>query len=253
MNALKKLLITMLLLAMPVIVTAQKTTGPSSGIDKDCDINGFSAALDVATTTVEEGDLKAIFTAMDILASTIASTQADCMAKGVDSDTVVGESDALIAPKDDGVHLIGIDIMPGRWETMGEGDGCYWQRTSPEGALLDSHYGIAGGTITLLASDYLLQMNSCGTLVYVEDRQPELAADAYDPKEDGFYTVGVEIAPGQWRSTGTGDSCYYATYDGYQDINENYFGDAGVTITLGPLDYEVEFTRCGTWEYLDGP
>jgi hypothetical protein len=253
MNTPKKLLIIMLLMTMPVIVNAQTTSDPLSGINKDCDISAFSAALDEANAAMEEGDLKTIFSAMDVLAATIASTQADCLAKGTDAGIDSGETNALIAPKDDGVYLIGIDIMPGHWETTGTGDYCYWQRSRDDGSPITSHYGEAGGTITLQTSDYLIQMNGCGTAVYVETRQPELAPDAFDPKESGFYTVGIEIAPGVWHSTGTGDACYYARYDDQQGIIDNYFGDSGITITIQPGDYEVELDECGTWEYLGEP
>lgn len=69
---------------------------------------------------------------------------------------------------------------------------------------------------------------------------------------DGFYTVGDEIAPGAWRSTGTGDGCYWERLDADQDILDNHFGDAGGTVTIRSSDYEVHFDDCGAWEYL-GP
>lgn len=252
MNALKKLLIIVLLL-VPVTVHAQTTTGPSTGIDEDCDLSVFNAALAVANNAVEEEDLKTIFAAMDILAIAITGTQDDCLAKSTNVDTASEGTDRLLAPKNNGVYLVGVDIMPGRWETTGSSEYCHWQRTSAEGATLDTHYGASGGTITVQATDYVIQLFSCGDLIYVENRVPELAPDAYDPKGDGFYTVGIEIAPGRWRSTGSGDGCYYSLNDAYQDINENHFGESGITITVQPTDYEVEFDECGTWEYLGEP
>jgi seryl-tRNA synthetase len=71
-----------------------------------------------------------------------------------------------------------------------------------------------------------------------------------ESKGDGFYTVGDEIAAGRWRSTGTGDGCYWARYDSNQDILDNHFGNAGGSMTIRSSDYEVEFDDCGTWEYL---
>ncbi len=71
------------------------------------------------------------------------------------------------------------------------------------------------------------------------------------PKKDGFYTVGVEILPGKWHSTGTGDSCYWARLDGNQKTLGNHFGSAGGTVNIRETDYEVEFNDCGTWEYVE--
>ncbi|MFC1515615.1 putative metal-binding motif-containing protein [Thermodesulfobacteriota bacterium] len=72
-----------------------------------------------------------------------------------------------------------------------------------------------------------------------------------DIDNDGFYTVGVEIVPGKWESTGTGTTCYWARLDEYQNILDNHFGLAGGTVTILDTDYEVEFNRCGTWVYVE--
>jgi len=85
-------------------------------------------------------------------------------------------------------------------------------------------------------------------IMQVEALQELLTAS----RGDGFYTVGDEIAPGRWRSTGTGDECYWERLDSDQDILDNHFGIAGGTVTIRASDYEVRFDGCGIWEYL-GP
>ena len=71
-----------------------------------------------------------------------------------------------------------------------------------------------------------------------------------EPKRDGIWTVGLEIAAGKWRSSGTGDDCYWQrSPDGQPDsIIDNHFGNAGGSVTLRAGE-EFETTRCGTWEY----
>ena len=69
------------------------------------------------------------------------------------------------------------------------------------------------------------------------------------PKGDGFYQVGVDIAPGLWRSTGTGDDCYWERLDENQKILDNHFGAAGGSVKIRSTDYEVHFQDCGKWEY----
>lgn len=71
---------------------------------------------------------------------------------------------------------------------------------------------------------------------------------------DGFFTVGDEIAPGTWRSTGGGDSCYWERLSGlsgeFEDIIANHFGTAGVTVTIATSDKAFKAEGCGTWKYL---
>lgn len=71
------------------------------------------------------------------------------------------------------------------------------------------------------------------------------------PKRNGFYTVGVEILPGKWHSTGTQTDCYWARLDANQDINDNHFGIAGGTVYVHESDYEIMFEDCGIWEYVE--
>lgn len=72
----------------------------------------------------------------------------------------------------------------------------------------------------------------------------------YGSKDDGFYLVNIDIAPGVWRSTGTRDNCYWATTSKGGGINDNHFGMSGGTALITSGDFQVEFTGCGVWEYL---
>ncbi len=154
------------------------------------------------------------------------------------------------SPLGDGFYLVGSEIKPGKWHSTGTGTSCYWARYDANQNILDNHFGLAGGTVTVRDSDHEVEFSRCGMWEYVEYEEKVLQPDADQSKGDGFYTVGVEIKPGMWRSTGTGTSCYWARLDGYQDILDNHFGQAGGTVTVRSTDYEVEFHRCGTWIFL---
>ncbi len=73
------------------------------------------------------------------------------------------------------------------------------------------------------------------------------------PKGDGFYLVGVDIAPGVWRSTGTADNCYWQTSAATGGIVANHFGMSGGTAYVSASAFQVEFENCGTWTYLSPP
>ena len=158
----------------------------------------------------------------------------------------------LGAPKGNGFYQVGVSILPGRWRSNGSSSSCYWARLDANQGLLDNHFGMAGGTVTVLPSDYEVEFDGCGTWIYVESETPVLRPAAPAPKSDGFYTVGIEVAPGQWRSTGSGSGCYWARIDAYQNIIDNHFGNAGGTVTISAGDYEVDFSGCGLWEFV-GP
>lgn len=155
----------------------------------------------------------------------------------------------LAAPKRNGFYTVGIEILPGKWRSNGKGNSCYWARLDANQDILGNHFGTAGGTVNIRPTDIEVEFDDCGIWEYVENEEKVLQDDASDPKGNGFYTVGVEIAPGRWQSTGTNDNCYWARLDSNQNIIANHFGNAGGMVTISPNDYEVEFNDCGTWEY----
>lgn len=159
---------------------------------------------------------------------------------------------SLAAPKGNGFFQVGVNILPGKWRSTGTGNGCYWARLDANQGLINNHFGFAGGTVNVSSTDYEVEFDDCGMWEYVENEIPLLQPDASSPKGNGFFTVGVEIVPGQWRSTGTGDGCYWARLDHQQEILDNHFGNAGGTVTIFQSDYEIQFDDCGTWEYV-GP
>lgn len=68
----------------------------------------------------------------------------------------------------------------------------------------------------------------------------------------GFYLVGVDIAPGTWRSEAGYSNCYWSRNNATGGINGNHFGNSGGTVHVRASDYEIEFDGCGQWTYL-GP
>lgn len=80
----------------------------------------------------------------------------------------------------------------------------------------------------------------------------------FDPltavKRPGIYLVNVDIAPGVWKSNGTGDDCYWKRSDRQNEIIDNHFGFAGGTIYIATTDFSVELHKeCGEWEYIGPP
>jgi hypothetical protein len=78
----------------------------------------------------------------------------------------------------------------------------------------------------------------------------ELEIRLKSDKTDGFYLVNIDIAPGVWRSNGSGNSCYWATTTKTGKIITNHYGMAGGTAYISENAYQVEFDSCGIWTYL---
>jgi len=73
-----------------------------------------------------------------------------------------------------------------------------------------------------------------------------------EDKDNGFYLIGVDIAPGVWRSTGTGDECYWGVTTRTGEYIHGGYGMSGGTAYLPATGFQVEFKDCGIWVYL-GP
>jgi hypothetical protein len=67
---------------------------------------------------------------------------------------------------------------------------------------------------------------------------------------DGNYRVGKDIAPGTYRSSGTGDRCYWkrlSNFTGSDDIIANYLSNSPTTVTILATDAGFQTQNCGTW------
>jgi len=70
------------------------------------------------------------------------------------------------------------------------------------------------------------------------------------PRRDGIFLVGIEIAPGVWDSDGTGDSCYWEVSTATGNIISNHFGLAGGTVYIPSSAFQVMFDDCGMWKWI---
>ncbi|MFE6223371.1 MULTISPECIES: hypothetical protein [unclassified Streptomyces] len=156
----------------------------------------------------------------------------------------------------DGDFEVGADVKPGLYRSTGNKDAmCYWERAKDASGEVDS----------ILAND-----NVTGT-AYVEIKKSDKffkstdcsAWEAVDPKatgtpaatlkgDGGMFKVGVDVAPGTYKSTGNKDAaCYWERSKdaghGTDAIlaNDNVTGTAIVKITA--TDGYFKSVGCGDW------
>lgn len=72
------------------------------------------------------------------------------------------------------------------------------------------------------------------------------------PKKDGVYIVGLNMAPGRWRSNGAGQKCYRAKSTAAQELIDNHYGAASVVVEIEPGVFQFEARGCGVWTMSEG-
>jgi hypothetical protein len=155
----------------------------------------------------------------------------------------------------DGTHIVGSDIAPGRYRARSLRGLCYWERLSGfSGEFKDI---IANDTATgsstvvdISLTDKGFSSSGCGK--WTLDLAP-VTVNTTAPFADGTYIVGVDIAPGTWRSSG-GDICYWERLSGFsgefKDIIANDTESGQATVTIAPSDVGFSTSGCGEWTLL---
>jgi hypothetical protein len=162
----------------------------------------------------------------------------------------------VVATFGSGDLIVGVDVEPGTYRTRTAQSFCYWERLSGFGGTLDEIIanGTGGGyfVVTIGEGDAGFSSSGCG--IWSADLSA-VTDNPTDPiTEDGLYLVGVDLAPGTWRSMGGSEfGCYAARLSGFggtlDDIIANDVAtDGGLIINVAASDRGFETTGCGTWE-----
>ena len=152
-------------------------------------------------------------------------------------------------PFGDGTYLVGTEIAPGRYFANAPSEHCEWRRLDVFGGSRGGRdLGIGAGrawdipsglaVVDIRASDAGFSSTGCGEWT----RTFEPRVTPREPPGDGFFLVGIEVAPGRYRAT-TPESCTFERrsafsgeyLDGNRYIDE---GRAGHSRELGIVDIE---------------
>lgn len=113
------------------------------------------------TSTPTPEPAQATATARAMSAAATSTSKAESAA--TTATAVAALNAALYSDKEDGFYLVNVDIGPGLWRSLGSGDRCYWERLNSNNDILDNHFGLAGGTVRIFASDFQFHTEDCGT------------------------------------------------------------------------------------------
>lgn len=150
----------------------------------------------------------------------------------------------------EGLWLVGEEIGPGLYQTLGGVDSCYWERLSGLSGELDDIIanGIATGQeiVEIDPSDVAFNSERCGE--WYEIIAPAQPANAF---QEGAVVVGVHIEPGTYAAPG-GESCYWARLSGFggimDEIIANDLPSERAIVEISASDAGFRSNGCGGWE-----
>ncbi|ALE08061.1 hypothetical protein AL755_21260 [Arthrobacter sp. ERGS1:01] len=171
-------------------------------------------------------------------------------AKVVASGAVAVPMPPVIAIKGDGTYRVGSGLKPGLYKATGAGNSCYWERLSGFSGSLSqikaNYFGPAHTYVQISAGDVGFHTSGCGSWTTVTST----GAKATRITADGTYRVGVDVLPGTYYASGSGNSCYAAILSGFggslDEIIDNYYGSAQIIVEIPSYAKGFTIQRCGT-------
>ena len=86
------------------------------------------------------------------------------------TSTITPTPDQTKLDKSPGFYLVGSEISPGVWRSLGTGDSCYWAITTRTGSIINNHFGMAGGTMFIPSTAFEVELTQdCGRWTYLDD------------------------------------------------------------------------------------
>ncbi|MGW1775044.1 hypothetical protein [Streptomyces sp. NPDC002104] len=218
-------------------------------------LTGFGAALALVTLTACGG--------ADAPADKGAGKGGDAAASKPAPQSSAPAPDAGKAKpaiKGSGTFQVGSDVKPGLYRSAGNkaDDNCYWERAKdskgePE-SILDNDNVVGLSYVAIAATDKIFKTEGCKGWELVDPKAKGTPKAEISGKA-GMLKVGVDIAPGTYKSAGStedGSGCYWErTKDATGSLdtiiaNDNPEGQAVVTIAAG--DGFFKTTDCQDWK-----
>ncbi|MER6343404.1 hypothetical protein ACWC10_02975 [Streptomyces sp. NPDC001595] len=186
-----------------------------------------------------------------------SSASADRKSGAGEDSGAEAAAEKKVAFEGDGDFQVGSDIKPGTYRTTGNTDDmCYWERAKDASGEMDSllaNDNVSGTSyVTIKDTDKIFKSSGCNDWEAVDTKAKGSPADKM-AGSGGMFRVGVDIAPGTYKSTGnTDDMCYWErAKDADHSIdsiiaNNNVSGSAVVTISASDAYFKT--SGCQDWK-----
>ena len=152
-----------------------------------------------------------------------------------------------------GSYLVGLEIVPGTYESDGGDAECTWLRIAPFTSQLGDHSGGYAShgpqIVTILKSDYGFYAVGCGEW---HPQSMDGEEFPHDRIGDGTYLVGTDIEPGTYvAESRDGGFCRWLTLSGFtgrqRDVSASGVGVARGIVSLRPDAGGFTSTGCEEW------
>lgn len=154
-----------------------------------------------------------------------------------------------------GTRLVGSQVLPGRYRSVNTGTAsCYWARLrnlTGQGDIIANELGSGPRLLEVLPTDLAIESSGCAPWAEIIGPVTSSPTAAFT---DGMYLVGVDVAPGTWRSDGTGTGCYWArlrNINGTSAIIANNLQTAPAIVTVLASDVAISVSGCGRWSRVE--
>ena len=129
----------------------------------------YPTLTDFPTQTPEIIIVTATFTHTPEFSPTITDTPT-ITPTPTNTSTPTPTQDITKMDKSPGFYLVGTEISPGVWRSLGTGDDCYWAITTRTGSIMNNHFGMAGGTMFIPSNAFEVELTQgCGRWTYLDD------------------------------------------------------------------------------------
>lgn len=215
-------------------------------------LTGCGAAIALVTLTACGGTEPTTDKGADVAASKPA--------KSSSSAPAADAGKAKSAIKGTGTFQVGSDVQPGLYRSTGNtaDDNCYWERAKDSkgetDSIIDNDNAVGSTYAAIVATDKIFKTEGCKGWELVDPKAKGTPKAGISGKA-GMLKVGVDVAPGTYKSAGStedGSGCYWErTKDASGSIetviaNENPEGQAVVTIAAG--DGFFKTADCQDWK-----
>ncbi|MFF8608779.1 hypothetical protein ACF06X_22870 [Streptomyces sp. NPDC015346] len=176
--------------------------------------------------------------------------------KGGDKGDAAPEKKKAATIGGDGDFEVGTDVKPGLYRTSGNKDAmCYWERAKDSSGETDSilaNDNVTGTSYVLIKpTDKLFKSSGCAEWEAVDEKATGTPKTTLKG-DGGMFKVGVDIAPGTYKSTGNeDDGCYWErSKDASHSTdailaNNNVSGTAIVKVSKSDAYFKT--SGCGDW------
>lgn len=160
-----------------------------------------------------------------------------------------------------GAWIVNADIAPGTYRSTGTDRRCIWERRSGFGGTFEETIALAG-TFALEGSEVIQTVNisatdvgfstdeDCGSWSLVPTLGPQATTFG-----TGTWVVGVEIAPGTYRSTDTSGDCVWNRLSGFGGTLDEWvasdFTEVVQTVTISAADISSASEGFGRWTLVE--